>query len=308
MISIKAPKRVTKNNIQEFILKFGHTFNWKKKMVPNQLIDLSEIEEIDILGLLIIYKYIDFTYANYCFKKPELKVDKYLLETWDKYAFRDLIESYIHNENKSDRPFKKLKITSNDRFIIAPQALLRESKFTNENIQKAFIPKIESYYKKNSKKTDVIFSCFSEIILNFWEHAVLDTKSIIIADGNNDKIEIACADTGNGLFSNLRGVLDSKIKDDAILEKSVTKGVTSKPNTFHMGYGLWIVNQLVTANMGKLHLYSEGYFYQNNYGKIKKGRSPFWPGTIIYVNLSLKKPKSLADLDLISSKIKINFK
>ena len=56
MIEVKAPKRLTKNYLVDFLQKFEHTFYWKDKMVPNFKIDLSGIQDIDILGLLIIYK------------------------------------------------------------------------------------------------------------------------------------------------------------------------------------------------------------------------------------------------------------
>lgn len=309
MIQLQAPKRLTKNSILDFIKKLEHTFNWKNRLVPDVHINLSNINEVDILGLLIIYKYIDYTYVSYCFKKPNLVVDKYIEETWETFAFTDLMNAYISNKIESDKPFKKLKITFDERFIIAPQALLRNSDFTKQNLQNEFIPKIESYYSKNSKKTDLIFCCFSEILLNFWEHAVDDTKSIIIADGNNYKIEIACADTGSGIFSNLRSILDKKIKDSEILLNSVKKGVTSKPNTHHMGYGLWLVNELVKLNNGKFHLYSQGYYFFNNFGKISFGKCAYWPGSIIYVNLDLKNAKSIADLELLTkNNLKINFK
>ena len=37
-----------------------------------------------------------------------------------------------------------------------------------------------------------------------------------------------------------------------------------------MGYGLWILNEIVTATKGRLHLYSEGAYVFNDFGKIKK--------------------------------------
>lgn len=309
MISIQAPKRLTKNYVIEFLRKFEHTFFWNNKLVPNFQIDLSKIKEIDILGLLIIYKYIDYTHSNSCFKKPNLLVDEYIDNTWKKYDFEDLINAYISNKDTSEIELKKLKIKSEERFIIAPQALLRHSNYTKESLQKEFIPKIEAYYSKNTKKSDLIFSCFSEVLLNFWEHAVDDTKSIIVADGNKDKIEIACADTGNGIYNNLRRCIDEKVKNDKILVQSVKRGVTSKPDTNHMGYGLWIINELVNLNKGKLHLYSQGYFFFNNHGKINYGKCPYWPGSIIYINLDLKSAKSIADLNLLlTNSLKINFK
>lgn len=106
--------------------------------------------------------------------------------------------------------------------------------------------------------------------MNFWEHAVNDTKSIIVASGNKVKVEIACADTGNGVISTLSPTLVHQISKEEVLVKSLEKGITSKKMTNHMGYGLWILNEIVTATKGRLHLYSEGAYVFNDFGKIKK--------------------------------------
>src|SRR5690606_12886621 len=112
-------------------------------------------------------------------------------------------QAYISNKEVSEKAFKEFKIKLEERFIIAPQALLRTTNYTNEYLRNEFIPNIEKYYSKSPESVSLIFSCFSEILLNFWEHAIQDTKSVILADGNKNKIEIACADTGIGIISNL---------------------------------------------------------------------------------------------------------
>lgn len=306
-MTIQAPKNLTKNFVMEFLRKVEKTFEWNGKEVKDIEIDLSKIQTIDILGLLIIYKYIDYTSTHKCFYEPRLWVGKYITSIWSKYEFDQLIQAYLNN-NRTDKAFKELKVTFDDRFIIAPQALLRNSNYSNEYLKKEFIPKIEEYYKNKSKVTDLIFSCFSEILLNFWEHAVDDTRSIIIADGNPFVIDIACADTGIGIVSSLKEILNTT-KESELLSKAVEKGITSKPNTNHMGFGLWLVNELVKLNNGRLHLYSEGYYYQNNYGKVKSGSCPYWPRTIIFINLNLKNPKTLSDLLPLNAEneLKINF-
>jgi hypothetical protein len=308
-MKIHAPKYLTKNTIPEFLKKVEKTFYWKDRLVPNIDIDLSAIQEADILGLLIIFKYIDYTHTYFCFKKPKLSVGQYIEETWSKYEFDPLIAAYISNKEVTDKPFKEFKIKLEDKFIIAPQALLRDSNYTNEYLQNEFIPKLSKYYDDEKKVTDLIFSCFSEVLLNFWEHAVQDTKSIIIADGNRSKIEIACADTGVGIVSSLGNYFGMKYKKSDLLGKSVQRGITSKPNSNHMGFGLWLVNELVKLNNGRLHLYSQGYYYCNDFGKIRSGSCSYWPGTIIYLNLNLSKPKTLSDLlpSDFPSELKINF-
>lgn len=302
----KAPKNFTVNFILDFLSKIEKTFDWKQKAIPNVQIDLSEVEKTDILGLLIFYKFIDYTYANYCFRKPQIFVEEYYNNIWSKYEFDKLIQAYIANNEVTEKPFKEFKVILEDKFIIAPQALLRESNYSKEYLEAEFIPKIEQYYENRPKIPDLIFSCFSEILLNFWEHAVSDTKSVILADGNQSKIEIACADTGTGIITNLQSFFANKYRKEELLTKAVERGITSKPKTNHMGFGLWIVNELVTANNGRLRLISQGYYFYNDFGKIKSGKCAYWPGTIIYVNLNLDKPRTL--VDVLSSPIKYNLK
>jgi hypothetical protein len=82
--------------------------------------------------------------------------------------------------------------------------------------------------------------------------------------------------------------------------------------TNHMGYGLWILDEIVTATQGKLHIYSEGAYIFNNHGKKIKGLCSFWQGTIIYLSLPLANPKTLSDIasvydDDSLTEIKIKF-
>lgn len=184
--------------------------------------------------------------------------------------------SSIHQRKKAN--YKKLDFKIKGEFFIAPVALLRKDKFSKEKIKDDFLPKIEEYYKnipeeRNIDKTKVssmILQCFSEILLNFWEHAVEDTKSIIVANGNSDYAEIICADTGNGIISTLKPVLNKLYSKDDILAKAMEKFVTSKKDTDHMGCGLWILNQITNLSKGRLYIFSEGAYYLNNFGKFTK--------------------------------------
>ena len=69
------------------------------------------------------------------------------------------------------------------------------------------------------------------------------------------------------------------------------------------------VNELVTMNKGRLHLYSEGAYLHNDYGKIKTDLCAYWKGTIIYINLPLNNPKTLKNIDCDEDdvSIKINY-
>ncbi|HLO69781.1 MAG TPA: ATP-binding protein [Flavipsychrobacter sp.] len=283
-----------------------------ERAVPNVIMDYSKIKEISIIGLLLLYKFIDYTYQNYCFKNPDMLVGDVIEDAWEKYEFEDLINRYILNKDITEQAYKKFKVKVDENFIIAPQPLLRSTQYSSESLKNEFLPKLHKYYNNNEKIVQMLFTCLSEVLLNFWEHAVDDNRSIVVADGTKTKIEIACADTGSGLISSLKGNPKyEKLPHEYILSKAFERGVTSKEKTHHMGYGLWIINEIVNRSKGKFHVYTEGFYYKNEYGKVKKGKCAYWKGTIIYIYLPLTKPTTFSDILKTTSpnlsSIKVNF-
>lgn len=310
----KAPKSFKANNILPFLAEVEIAFSLKEKMEPNVKFDLTKVKQANILGILLMYKFIDYTYNHNCFRHPEIEVNDYIELTWHKYGFWDLINLYVSNKDETVKGYKKLNVKIEDNFIIAPQPLLRNDNYSNEVLKEKFLPKIQDYYSSSEGVVSMIFQCLSEVLLNFWQHAVQDTKSILVADGNKSNIEIACADTGDGIISTLGQSLSStSISKTEIIAKSVEKGVTSKKMTDHMGYGLWILNEITNLTSGRLHLYSQGAYYQNNFGKVQKGTCGYWQGTIVYLSLPLNNPKTLSDIEVFkdlgkSDSLKINWK
>jgi len=72
------------------------------------------------------------------------------------------------------------------------------------------------------------------------------------------------------------------------------------------------LNEIATRTGGRLHIYSEGAFYNNDFGKIKYKDCGYWKGTIIYLSLPLSKPITLSDIEDCEKgelkEIKINYK
>lgn len=310
-IEIQIPSTLNASNMLSFLRNVHKIFTFDNKLLENYALNLSKLKKINVLGMLVIYKIIEYSVEKKCFHLPLIYFEDFLEDKWGEYDFIKLINSYIKHEDTS-KNFRSFKINVTDNFILAPQPLIRESNFTNDYLRDKFLPKINEYYIGKDKVISMISTCFSEILLNFWEHAVNDTKSIMIADGNKNYMEIACADTGNGIISTLKSNPKySHLSDEKIILKSTNKNVTSKENTNHMGFGLWIINEIVTAVGGRFHLYSEGVSYINDYGKIKTLETSYWKGTIVYLALPLQNAKSLNDIDSfrLNSKheIKIDF-
>lgn len=313
MIVFEFPKILKINTTVQLLNSLEKAFSMEGQSIPEAKIHLGKVKKASLIGILLNYKFVEYTYKNNCFTKPEMIVNDYIEKEWERYGFTKLIHSFVSNKDLTERNYKNLKVKVDERFIIAPQALLRSKNYSDKFLKSEFLPKIENYYKKNDKVVSMIFLCLSEILLNFWEHAVDDTNSILVAEGNENHIEIACADTGNGIITTLNKVFENSSIDRAnTLKKSVEKNVTSKKMTNHMGYGLWILNQITTKTNGRFHIYSEGAYFKNDFGKEIANKCGYWKGTIIYLSLPLLNPVTLTDIENHDSKkfddIKINWK
>ncbi|MGV0828344.1 ATP-binding protein [Empedobacter brevis] len=293
---IKIPKVVNASNVETFLKNVSIVFTLENTVTKNYVLDLSYINKINVLGMLLIYKVIEYSVKKNCFLLPSIHYDEFMDSNWGKYGFIPLINAYVENQETSEK-LKQMNIVISDHFIIAPQPLIRNTDFSNDFLKTTFLPKIQSYYKENEKIVSMISTFFSEILLNFWEHAVEDTQSVMIADGRDNYIEIACADTGNGIISTLRkNKKYNHYSDKELLEICVDKNITSKSKTNHMGYGLWIINEFCKISNGRFHLYSEDYCYKLDYGKKIINKIPFWKGTIVYLALPLDNKLSLEDI------------
>jgi len=256
----------------------------------------------------------EFTFSNSRFLSPTFQTDIYFEKFITKYGFEDLLSSIVKglSENKRNKIFSSLDVKSGENFIIAPYPMNREKIMSYVDFQKRYIDKITEYYK-GSSATEMIFPCISEILLNFWEHATKDNQSILVAEGNKNKIEIACADTGEGILGTMikgRPYLTKGKNDIEILELAMKKDITSKINTNHMGRGLWVLNEFAKKTNGTFYVFSQGVGLCTKFGRTTYFKSGFWPGSIIYINLPLNNIVTMndvlrEDLSLIPS-IKLN--
>ncbi|AUC15314.1 hypothetical protein BTO06_09245 [Tenacibaculum sp. SZ-18] len=126
-------------------------------------------------------------------------------------------------------------------------------------------------------------------------------------------MEIACADTANGLLHTLKSLEKySTFNESDLMREAFKKNVTSKPSSSHMGYGLWLIKEILNRYDGHLKVFSSNYSFTSRYGKEKILRSPKWVGTIIYLSIPVKNGINIADIlienrRLDTIKPKINF-
>lgn len=274
-------------NIKYFLQNIESIFKMDNQQQESVYFDVRNTKKVDILGLLLIYKFLNYTVQKRCFLNPKtnLRDNKYLLSEMKKIGFEKLIDENFVIKNLSET---KLSFSESDGLFIAPIILRRDGQSIND-----VEIKIKNYYKEN-EISSAILQCIGELSSNFQEHAVYDTHSILVAKGNKQYIEIACADNGKGIINSLKPVLKENYKNRfEVIRRSIEENVTSKPDFGHMGCGLWIINQFVSSTKGTLYIFSQDGYLRNKEGIIKCGNSPFWKGTIIYVNLPLKNKKAL---------------
>lgn len=224
------------------------------------------------------------------FKSPEMIGNKNFLYEMQRLGFWELLNSFFLNLPGN---YASLKYQLFENVFIAP---IRLNEMSLVEVPNNYIPDILDYYH-DTETCSVVFSVLIEIVSNFKEHSNDDTDTVLVATGDTNKFEVVCADTGIGMVSSLAPVLNNnpslRIRNYDVLEMATMQGITSKKGTDHMGFGLWLISEFVKIAKGEIHIYSEGAYYVNQCGKIKKGTCGFWQGTIIYVSLPLNKANEI---------------
>lgn len=289
-VTFKIPSVCTVQRVKQFLDNVAPIFGMEERRIEHVKVVTRLVEKMDIVGVVLVYKFVEYTSKKGCFKEPQMIGNDNFLYELQRLGFWELLDSFFKNLPGN---FSSLKYQMYNNVFIAPIRLNAISEVAAKN---NYIPQIREYYK-DTETCHVVFSVLCEIVSNFREHSQDETDSILVATGDKSKFEVVCADTGIGMISSMAPVLRKSpsisIRDYDILEIATRQGVTSKHDTNHMGYGLWLISEFTTIAHGELHIYSEGAYYVNQCGKIKKGACGFWQGTIIYVSLPLNKVRSL---------------
>lgn len=295
-VIFKTPSSFNERTMRDFLSSVEPVFRMKGKDVENVTFDVSYTTSANILGMLMIYKFLDYTVKNKCFMKPLFNVGDFTKRLLDSSGFTKWVLSYVNDINKPADYGELRYQVSNDLFI-APIALNRQS----EDIATSSVNNsICQYYGYNPSIRFAILTCIGEVISNFAAHADNETKTVLVASGNKNHFELACADNGIGIVSSLNDIINRELprkENYEVLERSLDKGITSKldASSGHMGCGLWILNQYITATKGEMHIFSEGAYIHNHQGRMRRGKCGYWKGTIIYLTLPLSAPNRIAE-------------
>lgn len=317
MRKVSLPKNLKLNFITSIINDINFIFYLDGKEENEFILDLKQINKVDIVGIIVLFKFIEYSVSKKCFKNPliEGQNERAIAEAIKFYGFDNLLKDYVKERNV-EKSLLSLEIKEKDSFLVAPQALIRNSPQSKNNFDKRVKIELEKFYNINAGNSiETILQCTAEISSNFFNHAEKDTKSIILAKGNKDYFEIVSSDTSEGILNTLRrNVKYKNYNDYDLLNKAFEKEVTCKPDSNHMGFGLWLLSEVTKEYNGILEVLTDNLRFTIKSGKTKVSQIPFWKGTIVYlkipilingINIGKILIKNREDLGI---KININFR
>lgn len=304
------PEYFAAKHVDEFLGVIEEVFKRKKIELPFYF-SFKKTKRISLLGMIIAYKFMSYTYKNAVFNVPMLDLPRVLLNEFYKCG---LIPFMLANmqRNSTLHSFVHLQPHETELFFLYPEKLFRSEIDNAENVKGQYISKIGVYYDRygNRQASLPISHCVGELIMNFWAHATEESETIVAAKGSRDKFTLVLADNGEGIITNLSRLIKGKDKIRT-LRLCIEKNVSSKKNkSFHMGYGLFYVSELAKINNGSLHIWSEGAHLAVTNKNTRCTSCGYWKGTIVELTLGLSSPKSIADLPCYKSynpDIRINF-
>ena len=144
-IEYKIPQKLTQRNTKEFLKSIDGVFKLSGKKIEGFNLDAKDTSEIDILGQLLLYKFLDFTVNKNCFLNPKtnLKYNYIIADKFKKYGFTNLVDSCFS-------PSSRDTFANNEQFIekegiyTAPMILRRAS--DESGIGNVNESKINQYY------------------------------------------------------------------------------------------------------------------------------------------------------------------
>lgn len=303
--NIVLPDRVVTNYLTTFIRKMNVFYSYSGKKIPHFVLFASKLVEIDILGVLLLYKFLEYSVNNQCFYNPTaVDLDK-VKPRIAAFGFGPLISGCFNDSKKMLNEYNSLKPYVNSmNFLISPIRLYSGNK-NREEIEQNCFRSISGFYS-NDSQSDMIFMVMSELVGNFYSHSNDKGNSIIVAYGNQRYVEIACADSGDGITKTLCKQFPNKNETD-ILDSAVKRGISSKPRSDHMGNGLWLIDETVRRNGGRLLIYSNNACFDRIGNKKQCFNAPLWNGSIVYVKLDILKPINISEIIIPNNRIKAHY-
>lgn len=283
-------KDIGLNYIATLIRKLTFVFGIEGQNLSNVIINFDSDKQ-DPVSALIILKFFEYQMLNNCLLRPQANL-KELAEFFSTYGLEKLFRKLIVKEH-AEQIYRSLKPVQMDGFFIAPHAINRDNFKSKEDLETKYTQFIKNFYDTICPNLVQYFNtCICEIASNFLYHALEDTNSILMAKGDNTKIEIVCVDNSVGIISNI----DTESRNHKeTMSMAFNRGFTSKKSDGHCGTGLWYVAKISEFLNGSFHVYSEDISYISRSGRVFVQKVPYWKGSIFYLKLYVGSDKKIND-------------
>ena len=290
---IVLPEKIEVQYLTSIIRLLNVFYRYDNANIPRFYLKFSKVKSIDVLGILVLFKFLEYSILKDCFFAPTTIDIETINEQVKEYGFESLIASCYNDPQKMEEAYSKLRSRIVDKFLISP-IIIFSGLEDKDKIEKKCFDTITRFYGEGDV-SDMVFMVISELIGNFYSHSDDKSRSIVVAYGTKERIEIACADAGIGIVGSLKTVCHSK-NNISVMRSAFVKGVSSKPGSDHMGYGLWMLDETIKRNNGYLISYSQDAYYERRGNKVLCAEVPVWKGTIIYLRLNASNPVNVKDI------------
>lgn len=302
---ISLPEKVEAKYITTVVRLLNDFYRYDNAQLPRFSLHFENVKKIDVLGILIIYKFLEYSIIKNCFLNPTTVNIEAINVHVKEFGFESLIASCYNEQKKMEEAYAKLRSRISDNFLVSP-IIIFSGLENRDKIENNCFETINKFYGAGSV-SDMIFMVISELIGNFYSHSNDQSRSIIVAYGTKNYVEIACADAGVGIVESLKPRCLSK-DNRFIMRKAFEKGVSSKPMSDHMGYGLWMINETVGRNSGYMIAYSQDAYYERKGKSVTCVSAPLWKGTIVYLRLNTANPVNVKDIIKQQKPSKLQFR
>lgn len=292
-IVIRLPEKVEAKYITTIVRQLNTFYRYDNAQIPRFYLSFSKVKSVDIVGVLVLYKFLEYSVSNKCFFNPTTVDVDIINDQVKEYGFESLIASCYKDRKKMEEEYAKLRSKITNKLLVSP-IIIFTGLNNKDRIEKDCFDKVTQFYGEG-QLSDMILMVFSELIGNFYSHSNDQSRSIVVAYGKKDYVEIACADAGIGIVESLRSRLGFK-NNLALLRSAFAKGISSKPSSDHMGYGLWMIDETIKKNSGYLFAYSQDAYYERRGDRVTCVEAPKWKGTIVYLKLNTANPISVKDI------------
>ena len=131
------------------------------KKIEHVKVDTHLVERMDIVGVLLIYKFVEYTSKKACFKSPEMIGNKNFLYEMQRLGFWELLNSFFLNLPGN---YASLKYQLFENVFIAP---VRLNEMSLVEVPNNYIPDIQEYlnYNKQFIETFAVFEFNFEVAM-----------------------------------------------------------------------------------------------------------------------------------------------